>query len=369
MMSLNSGYQCVIAEPVYPMVKDVLQPTLEKVLRALGFKYEYSASDLRYKVIWRGGYGHILLRSSENWRRMAGLNIWGYFQDEADLNKDSSAWQMGVSRLREGNVFTASGCSTPEGYGWVWEKWVNNPKDGYELIKAKTEANTFLPDEYIESLKQNYDKRLLKAYMDGEFINLQRGQTYYTFDREKNVRKNKYNPALPIRIGNDQNVDPMCSVLWQKYDTTPKIRVFDEVVIRHGGGNELMTERMCNEIKARYPNKEYMMYPDASSLQRRTSSRRTDFQIMRDCGMNIIMDRRNPMVVDRVNCVNKAMESLIIDPSCKVMIRDLEQVVNREGTRDIDKTNKELSHISDALGYSLYKTFPLHKVNIKAMQR
>ena len=43
---------------------------------------------------------------------------------------------------------------------------------------------------------------------------------------------------------------------------------------------------------------------------------------------------------------------MIIDPKCTCLIKDLEQVVNKEGTRDIDKiTNKELTHLSDALGY------------------
>jgi hypothetical protein len=106
-------------------------------------------------------------------------------------------------------------------------------------------------------------------------------------------------------------------------------------------------------------------------LQRRTSARRTDATIKKDLGMNLIMDRRNPMVVDRVNCVNKAMESLIIDPSCKAMIKDLEQVINKEGTREIQKTgiHKDLTHISDALGYSLCKVFPLSTPNIRAMNR
>jgi len=367
---LNPSKTILLAEPTYPMIKDVLQPTLEKLLKEAGWDYSYSASDLRYTVRWGNGYADLILRSAENYRRWAGLNLASGGIDEADLLKDDSAWMMLLSRLRDGNSLQAFITTTPEGFGWVYSNWKENPKEGYELTQGRTVDNRSLPVEFIKSLKQNYDIQLQKAYLDGEFCHIFGSQqTYYCFNRVNNVKENKYNPTLPIRIGNDQNVDPMCSVLWQKYDTTPKIRVFDEIVIRHGGGNELMTERMCNEIKARYPNKEYMMYPDASSLQRRTSSRRTDFQIMKDCGMNIIMDRRNPMVVDRVNCVNKAMESLIIDPSCQVMIRDLERVINKEGTRDIDKTNKELTHISDALGYSLVKVFPLHNVNIKAMQR
>ena len=49
---------------------------------------------------------------------------------------------------------------------------------------------------------------------------------------------------------------------------------------------------------------------------------------------------------------NLSKGNIVIDPKCKNLIRDLEQVVLKEGTREIDKaSNSDLSHISDALGY------------------
>ena len=84
----------------------------------------------------------------------------------------------------------------------------------------------------------------------------------------------------------------------------------------------------------------------------------------------VLIERRNPPVVDRVNLVNKMMESLIVDPSCKIMIRDFDQVTNKPNTREIDKgSNKELSHISDALGYALVKLIGIKKHNVRALQR
>tara|TARA_Y100001963_G_scaffold159944_1_gene266390 strand:+ start:8673 stop:9923 length:1251 start_codon:yes stop_codon:yes gene_type:complete len=368
---LNPSGTILLAEPTYPMIKDVLQPTLEKMLDAVGWIYNYSASDLRYRVQWRDGWADIILRSAENFRRWAGLNLSAGGIDEADLLKTNDAWMMLLSRIREGRSLQAFITTTPEGFGYVYNLWKEEPKQGYELIQGRTVDNKSLPSEFIESLKSNYDEQLQKAYLDGEFCHIFGSrQTYYCFSRIKNVKKNNYNADLPIRIGNDQNVNPMCSVLWQKYKDNPKIRIFDEVILRHSGGNELMTERMCREIKTRYPKNIYLMYPDSSSLQRRTSARRTDATIMKDEGMSVIMDRRNPPVSDRINCMNKAMESLIIDPSCKNIIKDLEMVTNKEGSNfDIDKSNKELSHSSDALGYSVIKCYPLKKHNVRALPR
>ena len=67
---------------------------------------------------------------------------------------------------------------------------------------------------------------------------------------------------------------------------------------------------------------------------------------------------------------NLSKGNLIIDPSCKHLIRDLEQVVNKEGTREIDKTsNSELSHISDALGYYVDFKHPTVKAMIGVAER
>ena len=366
---LNEGKQILLAEPVYPMVKDVLQPTLEKVLHEIGYDYHFSAGDLKYRVLWRNGYADIMLRSAENWRRWAGLNLACFGIDEADLLKDDGAWNMGLSRLRDGNVLSGFASSTPEGFGWMWEKWKESPGEGYELIRGKTEDNKWLPDEFTETLRQNYDARLLRAYLDGEFINLQRGQTYYTFDREKNVdERAKYDPSMPIVAGMDFNCDPCCAVLWQKYSEPPFIRVFDEVSLHHTQG-ELLTERMAREIKNRYPRNNYIVVPDPAGKSRSTSARRTDHQILKDEGMDVRADRRHPPVVDRVKCVNKRLESIVIHQNCKGLIRDFEQVVNKEGTRDIEKNNPKLTHMTDAFGYSLVKFYPLQKVNVRAMQR
>ena len=67
-------------------------------------------------------------------------------------------------------------------------------------------------------------------------------------------------------------------------------------------------------------------------------------------------------MVDSVNAVNKLCEKdLIIDPSCKGLITDLEQTVNKPGTRDIDKSDKERTHFSDGLRYAIDFEFPITK--------
>ena len=358
----NAGKTILLAEPTYPMIRDVLQPTFETVLRQAGFDYEYTATSTKYRVYWKNGWCDVIMRSAENFQRWAGLNLAAGGIDEADQLRDDRAWKMLLSRLRDGNTLTAFGSGTPEGFKFVYKYWGDNPNKGYKLIRGKTEDNTMLPEEFIDSLKDNYDETLLRAYLNGEFVNLQQGATYYNFDRSVNVKENTYNHALPVRCAIDFNVSPMaCSLFHITKNKQPEFRVFDEIELHHGGGQEILTERMVQEIKGKYPSQKYIAYPDPAN-QRHTSALHTDHDILRQGGFEVRVKPKAPRVVDSVNAVNKLCEkNLIIDPSCKGLITDLEQTVNKQGTREIDKSNKERTHFSDGLRYAIDYEYPIIK--------
>jgi hypothetical protein len=72
--------------------------------------------------------------------------------------------------------------------------------------------------------------------------------------------------------------------------------------------------------------------------------------------------KANPAVRDRLDVMNGALcsaggdRTLHIDPRCKELITDLEQVVLQEGTMIIDKTkDPRRTHLSDALGYLVWQ--------------
>ena len=373
----NPTKTILLAEPTFPMIRDVLQPTLEETLEQLGFPYKYKASESKYTIFWKNGHSHIILRSAENYRRWAGLNLAGFGIDEAALLKDDKAWKMGLSRLRDGINLCGWITTTPEGFNFVYDLWKDKPKNNYELIQGKTTDNTYLPQDFIDSLYENYDERLISSYIDGNFVNLQYGSCYYAFDRDKNVKQVQYNSSLPIRIAMDFNVDPISCVLFQIYKDKPKIRVFDEIQLSHSGGNDLMTERLAKLIKEKYPYENpnllqpkrqkvdttghYICYPDPAGKNRHTSALMSDHDILRRQGFGLRVKKKAPLVVDSVNAVNKAMDFTIVDPRCKEFIKDLEQVVLKEGTREIDKSNSNLTHLSDAFRYSIDYEFPVKK--------
>jgi hypothetical protein len=78
----------------------------------------------------------------------------------------------------------------------------------------------------------------------------------------------------------------------------------------------------------------------------------------------------NPPVKDRINCVNAMLRNhggqhrLLIDPKCKALIKDLEQVswkADPYGNQlsDLDKSDPMRTHTSDAVGYLIAREFPM----------
>jgi hypothetical protein len=78
----------------------------------------------------------------------------------------------------------------------------------------------------------------------------------------------------------------------------------------------------------------------------------------------------NPSVRDRVNAVNgmlcnsQGTRRLFIDPRCRRLIHDLERVSwKADGygnlCAQLDKSDPELTHVSDALGYLVEREFGL----------
>ena len=112
------------------------------------------------------------------------------------------------------------------------------------------------------------------------------------------------------------------------------------------------------------------IYGDSSGYQRRTSGTSTDWALIREFFNRFYAFYRpsihaassNPAVRERVNCVNSRLcnaldeHHLYIDPRCRELIKDLEQVtwaLDAAGrpTTELDKSDRARTHCSDALGY------------------
>jgi PBSX family phage terminase large subunit len=361
----NQGFIGCVMEPTGPLIRDIWQNDFEDFLEHYDIPYTFRASPLpEYMLHLPGGDTKILCRSFENWSRIIGLNLAWVLADEIDTVTPAianKAFPKILGRLRSGNVRQFGAASTPEGFRWMWTTFGSEDaqtRQDRKLIKMRSVDNPHLPPDFIERLEANYDPTLLKAYLDGEFVNLTTGTVYDRFDRSKHViSKLPDTEREPLRVGVDFNVGNMSAVIGVKLNNS--LFVIDEISGAHD------TDSLAQQIKARYPDRRIYVYPDASGGNRSTNASQTDIQILESYGMANQSPRANPPVRDRVSAVQALLENgkgqvrLQISTTCKRMIECLElQCYTEKGDPDKDSGH---DHMNDALGYLVWREFnPLH---------
>ena len=355
--------------PTYELAEELFVEPMKDIFERNGINYTYNVSKHKFTT----PYGKIKIYQLQKAQRIVGSELTYILFDEFDIESWKNcdvAFKKALGRMRGSDNCEIAIVTTPEGFHYSHYIFCEQENDNKELIHGKTTDNPFLPDAYVDLLEENYADAMLKAYRDGEFVNISALSTYHSFERSKNVQKCQYDRSQPVRLGLDFNNDPMCAVLFHTYKTEPKVRIFDCISLSHQGQGDLLSARMCAVIKDKYPNHQYIVYPDASGFQRHTSAMFSDIDLLKQAGFKVNVRKSNPPVTNRVNSVNKMLEgNIIIDPRCKALIQDLEKVTNKQGTRDIDKSNKLLTHMTDALGYAIEWEFPIIKPTLGAIER
>jgi len=355
--------------PTYDLAEELFVEPMKELLSENGIHFTYNVQKHRFVT----PYGNMKIYQLQKSQNIVGSSLSWIGFDEFDIGnyrQTNLAYNKAIGRMRGSDNCEVFIVTSPEGFGKTYEIFVDQDNDSKHLVHGKTTDNPYLPDSYVKLLEENYDATMLKAYRDGQFVNISALSTYHSFERSKNVKKCEYDRSQPVRVGLDFNNDPMCCILFNTYKTEPKVKIFDAISLSHQGQGDLLSARMCAVIKDKYPNHQYIVYPDASGFQRHTSAMFSDIDLIKQAGFKVNVRKSNPPVTNRVNSVNKMLEgNIIIDPRCKALIQDLEKVTNKQGTRDIDKSNKLLTHMTDALGYAIEWLYPIIKPTLGAIER
>lgn len=285
-----------------------------------------------------------------------------------------------IARARAGNavrqeIFWA-GTPEPENMEWGFEFFAqdHNDKDLFS-ITIPTFENKYLSKGYLKSLEDTYDAKTKEVYMMGKYMSLSQGKVYYGFDRTNNVLAiddihHKLKPSNnELVISFDFNVDPMTAV--EMLISNGKIYQLDEYLIHSSNTDELCESIITNlDNKYDYDKISLIITGDASGRSKKSASfGKSDYMIIKDWFLRsgikftLVVPNENPAVRDRVNFTNKLFEQkkFYICENCKFSIRDRELVgwkrtsSNMEGFH-IDKSKKDLSHLSDAGDYALWNT-------------
>ena len=266
--------------------------------------------------------------------------------------------------------------------GWCWRIGVPKRygagarefKHAYDLgMRSDAGIRSFtwpswdiLPQEEIAILRSQLDTKDFNEQVGGNFVDAG-GQAYYEFS-DANVRPVTYDSHAPIYVGSDFNVDPMAWVLGHK--TNHGLEIFDELWLRNTN-----TKATLDYLWQKYGETHkggWFFTGDASSRSRKTSAASSDYvQIKNDKRFDakVRYDKSNPARKDRLAAVNLLCHNaadqrrLHVDPRCAHLIDDLKNRVIDPATGEPVAAEPGLAHDSghatDALGYLIYKYFPV----------
>ena len=403
------GANVAVYAPTYDLLHLIVMSYLEEMLTNGGFYYKLNNQSHMFHV---DGFGKIICRSMDNPGRIVGYETFRAHCDELDILGESKArlaWNKIIARNRQkvyklnehgkriplldkNNEFVfkngvqmfetemnkVSAYTTPEGFGFVYQRWVKepDPKGLYGIIRASTYSNEHnLPDDYIDTLISSYPSELIEAYINGEFVNLTSGRVYRKFDRVLNGSKeivgSTGNLLEELYVGMDFNVEHGAASIHVLRDSDQEdyehqeLHCVDQI---HESYDTDDTIRILNE---KYPNNPIKIYPDATGKKRSSACgapSATDLAKLNTAGFEVIVNYSNPLIKDRVNCVSAQIcngkqerHYFVNEDTAPDVCETLEkQVYDANGMPD-KKTG--LDHQGDGVGYLIVKMFPIVRQN------
>jgi len=316
------------------------------MLEKLEIDCEYNIAKHKFVT----AYGEFRIFSGNNPERMVGSNLTWCGADELDILPTKRAmmvYRKAISRLRGCEKAPFFTVTTLEGYRAVYDLFYSQTSEEKHLIKASSYDNPYLPDGYIDSMKNDYDHLMQEMYINGNPVNLNGSAAYYTFDRNIHVKPCKDMDAvspdgkryLPLWVGMDFNIEPLTASVSVLVNNV--LYTIAEYHLRVGH-----TRMMCELIANDYPDRVITFCPDMTSDKRNTIVSYSDIDIIKSFGFQVV-GVRNRSQRDRLILVNNTYEKgkAFIDPSCKHLIHERERVIITDN--QIDKTDKALTHMSD----------------------
>lgn len=281
-------------------------------------------------------------------------NYNGAWGDEVDYWKPEAMERL-RGRIRvfpELKRFTTS----PNGFNHIYEDFYE--KKMGPVISATSYENPTLSTNYFETLKKSYSPKLFEQEVLAKRVRLNAGMVYDEFNREIHVEpcKDILDETDQLYFFTDYNIGNYCGVYMFKRND--RVYAIGEEHLKFQG-----TRAMAEKVKAKWPNRPVIVIGDSTGNNKRdVAIDKTNYQHFRDAGL-LTKNWLNPPVESRIINTNSRFyhKHLIIDPSCKTLIRDLELLPWKEDGSGIDKSNSDLSHASDAYTYGVYFFLPVHK--------
>ena len=323
----------------------------------------------------------ILVRTAEAPDKITGWEVGAYWGDEAarwpedwtNPKKDPGIQIRGRLRHPKARRLQGIYTYTNEGDHTRIHGEFHSGRPDHAVYRARTRENPLML-EFATSMAASLPPELLEQYLEGGAASFAGQRVYRYFDTAKNVDAAlKIEPRHPIHLSFDFNISPGMHVeIGQHW---PDRDLFTAVKEIHRSG---MDAREATEEAVRFllqvcggkPSQEVHIFGDASGSSRWAGTGESCYSIVRGAldaakiPYRLRVPGSNPAVVDRVNAMNVALRSPAgtvhwkCHPTCVRLIADLAKL-KWDAKMELDKSQRNLSHPSDAEGYRVHFLRPI----------
>lgn len=363
------GARAGIGRRALPRLKDTVCSGIVQHLYDTGvpFKYNETRGDIKLS---NGSQIIPFSWNDKNFKKFRSYELSCYLLEEATENEDDykDCYFEAVQRIRS-NIPErwAMAITNPGDPGhWIYKHFYLSQKPNRQVFESTAANNPYLPDGYIENLREILDPKQAERMLDGKWISLSEDVIYYAYNREHNFKNETYNidPRRPIYMTWDFNIGdgkPL-SVAFLDH-TKDATHVYNEVVVE--GQRTLDACEEAYERKLLPKGQKIIIHGDASGRSRDTRSKKSDYALiegfMANLNLNFEIDvpTTNPRVRDRHNIVNGRIcnannkRSLFVYKEAKTADEAFRLTSLKKGGQYVEDDSKYYQHIGTAIGYSV----------------
>lgn len=360
-----------------PQLKQTLCIKIREHLFESGVDYRYNQSTGSFRFN-NGSTIPTLSWADGNMEKLGSYEFSGFGIEELTETKTPDAYntlKQRVGRLPhvpEQILISATNPDAPSHWAYkrIIEKSMSN--DLINVYYSNTMKNPYLPQSYIDNLKDTLDERMVRRMVYGEWIEIATDVVYYSYDQEKHFINKSYkvNASYPIIVSWDFNIGrnkPLSLCLIQYIQGV--FHIFNQVVVQ---GQR--TEDSCEELLERglldYKTK-YLIHGDATGRHKDTRSPIDDWEIVdrffantrnnNNLKMNysIEVPRSNPRIRQRHNTVNGVLLNsrgkigMYIYKDAPTAAEGLRLTRLRAGAQYLEDDSDSFQHITTAIGYAV----------------
>lgn len=345
-------YKCPVLYllPTSGLIRKAGYPRVRKYLKMMGVPYKLNIT----QGICATPYAPIYFVSYEAPEMIEAFEVGYVLVDEIDIidmHKAEHVINTAVARCRvplvDFNHIRVPNkidfVCTPHGYKTLYRFFKEEYTPDKRIINAPSYSNPYNDIEYVKRMMKIYSPVQRRAYVQGEFVNLNTNLVYYSFNPIKNSSLLIPRNNASLHVGIDFNINNMSAVIGVIDNN--QLHIIDEIT----GLKD--TRAVIKELKNRYPHNRIYIYPDSSGAYQSTNSTRTDVDLLRDANFIVVAKKKNPFIRDRVAKLNRQFEEEHVKINLNVC-RELVRCLTTQG-RDLKgmPAKDGTDHMNDALGY------------------